>query len=350
MNQPASETFTPAEAAYADRPRCLDLADMAQYDALCLRSAGMSTSTIAITRLAISKLDAFLRMNQFPAKTDLISADSIRRFIIHLGTSKKFSGHPFTPTQQAPLSAAAVNGYFRALRAAFARWAADGMIACSPFTHVRLPAPHYKLRQSLTKDEILEYLRAFDTTSPEGFTDYVLVLTYFDSGARLSGLRTLRMDSVDLHGGSLTVAEKGDKQRLVFVGKLVHRLLWRYVKCCRPEPAFPDADNLFLTRDGRPLTRQRIEAKFRRHALKACLDPHRFTPHVMRHSFCTHYMDNKREISDLQALSGHSNLKTLSAYIHPSPGHLKAAHLRSSPVDNLHLNWPGKAPGAGRGS
>jgi site-specific recombinase XerD len=348
VNYPASETFAPAEAVCPGQPRCLDLAEMADYDALCLRSAGRKPATIAGTRLAISKLDSFLRSNQLPLRLDLISADTIRRFIIHLGTSKKFAGHPFTHAQQTPLSAAAINGYLRALRAAFARWADDGMIATSPFTHVRIPAPHYKPRLSLTKDEIIEYLGAFDTAAPEGFRDYVMVLTYFDTGARLSGLRTLQMDRLDLERGSLTVTEKGDKERLIFIGKTMHKLLWRYVKSYRPEPAFPDADNLFLTRDGRPLTKGRIEARFRKYALKAGLDPHRFIPHVMRHSFCTHYMDNHGEISDLQALTGHSNLKTLSIYLHPSQDHLKAAHRRSSPVDNLHLNQTGKAPGPAR--
>ncbi len=348
MNYPASLSFTPAEAVCPDQPRCPGLADMAEYDALCLRSAGRKPATIAGTRLAISKLEDFLRSNGLPLRADLIGADTIRRFIIHLGASKKFEGHPFTRAQQEPLSPAAVNGYLRALRAAFARWAADGMISASPFAHVRIPAPHYKLRMSLTGEEITGYLGAFDTAAPEGFRDYVLVLTYFDTGARLSGLRTLQMENVDMGNGCLTVTEKGDKQRLIFIGKTVHKLLWRYVKSYRPEPAFPDSDNLFLTRDGRPLTKGRIEARFRKYALKAGLDPHKFIPHVMRHSFCTHYMDNHGEISDLQVLSGHSSLKTLSNYLHPSPDHLRVAHRRSSPVDNLHLNPTGKAPGTAR--
>ena len=117
-------------------------------------------------------------------------------------------------------------------------------------------------------------------------------------------------------------------------------MLFLYAKRFRPEPAFPNADYFFLTGDGRPLTKQRVEAKFRKYAIKAGLDPHRCTPHVARHSFCTHFIRNGGALSDLQALSGHSDLKALGIYLHPTTDDLKLAHLRYSPVDNLRLNVP----------
>jgi integrase/recombinase XerD len=326
-----------SEPGSPGNPRHIELAEMADYDTLCLRSAGRKLSTISITKCALNKLILFLNLNHFPTQADQITPEIMRQFIIYLSSSRKYAGHPYTHAQEKPLSPAAINDYLRALRAAFGRWTVDGMIERSPFTNVRLPAPHYRERQSLSPDEIKQYLSAIDTSTGKGFSDCVLILTYFDTGARLSGLRTLCMQKVDLQNGILYVVEKGDKERPVFVAKTVQKLLWQYVKRYRPEPAYPQADNLFLTQDGRPLTKGRIDVIFRKYALKAGLDPHRYTPHVMRHAFCTHFMNNKGEITHLQAISGHSDIKTLAIYLHPGLDELKRAHLRSSPVDNLEL-------------
>jgi integrase/recombinase XerD len=319
-------------------PRGLSLAEMADFDALCLRSAGRKPATEALSRLAIGKLIAFMVANNLPTEVDVVNAYILRNFTIYLSTIPKFLDHPFTHTQKTLLSQAATNGYLRALRAAFGRWVSEGIIPASPFATVHIPAPHYKRREALSAEEIRAFVGAIDTTTPEGFSDGVLILTFFDCGARLCGMRTLLMTGVDLKLGRLTVTEKGDKTRYVFIGSTVQKLLFKYIKLFRPEPVYPNADFLFLNRYGRPLTKQRVEAKFRRYALKAGLDPHKCTPHVARHSFCTHFVRNGGGLSDLQAISGHSDIKSLSIYLHPAPEDLKAVHLRCSPVDHLQLN------------
>jgi len=283
---------------------------------------------------------AYLVANQLPTEVDAVDANTIRRFILVLSTELKYSGHPYTRTQGKPLSRAAVNGYMRALRAAFTRWVSEGIIPVSPFANVNIPAPHYKRREALSAEQIRAFVEAIDTTTPEGFIDAALILTFFDCGARLGGMRTLPMDGVDLKLGRLTVTEKGDKTRIVFIGYTVHKLLFKYIKCYRPKPAYPNADYLFLNKYGRPLTKQMVEKRFRKYSLKAGLDLHKCTPHVARHSFCTHFVRNGGGLSDLQAISGHSDIKSLAIYLHPALDDLKAIHLRCSPVDNLQLNVP----------
>ena len=84
---------------------------MAEYDTMCLRSARRREGTIALARLAIRKLTDFLKANHLPTRVDSVDANALRRFIIFLGTSPRFKGHPYTHAQDKPLTDAAINGY-----------------------------------------------------------------------------------------------------------------------------------------------------------------------------------------------------------------------------------------------
>ncbi len=107
--------------------------------------------------------------------------------------------------------------------------------------------------------QIQELLNATDASTPEGVRDYTIILTLLDSGLRVSELCQLKMEHVWLEEGMVKVLGKGNKERLVPIGRQVQRLLWHYISRYRPEPASPRCDAVFLTCDGRPLTKDRVE-------------------------------------------------------------------------------------------
>jgi len=320
--------------------RGLDLAEAAEYDEMSLRALGRSKATIQLQGRVWHKLGGFCPSGM-STPVHGITPTVIRRLTIHLYATPQFQGHPYVRDQSKPRRTAGISADLRSLRASFNRLAADGIIPESPFRQIKLPAANYQRKDAPTNEEVFRLLGAIDISTPEGFADYCLIACYADSGARLSGLSSSQMDGIDLKKGTLVVKEKGDRTRTVFVGRWLQKLLWRYVKQFRPEPAYPDGNYIFLSHDGRQLTKNRVEAKFRKYALKAGLDPHRLTPHSMRRYFCTQFVRNGGAISDLQLISGHANLKSLEFYLRPTPDDLKRSHDRYGPLDRLQQSVSG---------
>jgi len=112
----------------------------------------------------------------------------------------------------------------------------------------------------------------------EGYRNYTIILTLLDTGLRVSELCHLKLQSVWLEDGILKALGKGNKERLIQIGKQVQRLLWRYINRSRPEPAMPNYDFLFLTREGRPLTKDRVEKIMIYYGKKAGLKGVRCSP------------------------------------------------------------------------
>ena len=139
---------------------------------------------------------------------------------------------------------------------------------------------------------------------------------------------------------------KGSKERFVPIGATTQKLLWKYIKLYRPEPALPRFDNVFLTKDGRPLTKNRVEAMMKKYGRKAGISGVRCSPHTLRHTACVMWIRNGGDIFSLQRITGHSSLEVLRGYVNLAQGDILAAHQRYSAVDNLDLKATRKRSGA----
>ena len=176
--------------------------------------------------------------------------------------------------------------------------------------------------------------------SAEGYRGAVIVLTLLDTGLRINELINLRMENVWLQEGLVKVLGKGNKERLVPIGKQIRQLLWRYITQYRPEPARPNLDNLFLTHDGGPLTKNRLETIIKNLGRKAGLQGVRCSPHTFKHTFCIQFLRNGANLFSLQQMTGHSSLEVLRGYVTLAESDLKIAHQKFSPADNLNLRMP----------
>jgi len=133
----------------------------------------------------------------------------------------------------------------------------------------------------------------------------------------------------------LKVLGKGNKERLIPIGKNVQRLLWRYISRYRPEPAMPKSDLLFLTMDGRPLTKDRIDKIMTYYGRKARLAGVRCSPHTLRHTAAVSFLRNGGDVFSLQRMLGHASLEMTRRYCELADIDVKKAHITASPVDNL---------------
>ena len=152
------------------------------------------------------------------------------------------------------------------------------------------------------------------------------------------------MVSIDLNDVNLTEGyikirhAKGGRERLVPIGSLVQKSLWKYINGCRPKPLTQKVTRLFLSNHGMPLTRSGIQQMIRRYGKRANIDGVRCSPHTFRHSFSKHYLLNGGDIFSLQRILGHSSLASVRNYLNLFAVDIKRQHQRFSPVDNLAEN------------
>jgi len=316
-----------------------ELNNLIEGYSLCARSEGKSENTIQLTRRAVAYLNNFLACDQLPMSVELIGADEIRAFILHLEQAYRFENHPFIKSHDRRLTGHTINCYLRSIRAFWGWLLEEGFINSNPFTTIKIPKPPKKVITPFTEDQIQNLLKAIDTSTSIGLRNYVIVLMFLDTGMRLGELIGLKMNDVDLKNRTMKVFGKGAKERRLPIGKRLLAALWKY-QVYRPEPATGLIRNFFLTEDGWPLSKNRVETIMKNLGRKASLQGVRCSPHTFRHTFCIQFLRNGANLFTLQQMTGHSSLEVLRGYVALAESDLRVAHQRFSPVDNLKFKPP----------
>jgi integrase/recombinase XerD len=304
---------------------------------LCARTEGKSQKTISAVADSVGYLERFLSSDGLPTDVAEIGPGEIRTFILYLQQKKRFSQHPFARPQQSGLSGHTINCYLRSVRAFWSWLVLEGIIQANPFTRIRIPKPPCKVIPAFSDLQLRALLDAIDTATAEGFRDYTIILTLLDTALRVTELASLRLENLWLEDGVLKVMGKGGKERLIPIGKTVQRLLWRYINLFRPQPVNQNCDFVFLTADGRPITRNRIQKRLALYGAKAGLKGVRCSPHTLRHTGAVTFLRNGGDVFSLQRLLGHSTLQMTRHYCELADIDVKKAHATASPVDNLSL-------------
>ena len=224
----------------------------------------------------------------------------------------------------------------------------EGIIESNPFDRVKIPRPPSKVIPTFTDSQIQELLGTTDARSPEGFRDYTIIMTLLDTAMRVSELCHLKLDDMWLEDGVLKVLGKGNKERLIPIGKQVQRLLWRYINRYRPEPRGPNYNFVFLTRDGSPLTKDRVEKIIAYYGKKVGISGVRCSPHTFRHTAAIKFLRNGGDVFSLQKMLGHASLEMTRRYCELANIDVKRAHITASPVDNLPITTRRHSKPAGR--
>lgn len=194
-----------------------------------------------------------------------------------------------------------------------------------PMEHLEGPRLQKKLPRFLTSEEMAALLETASSPSADP-RDRAMILLLYATGLRVSELVDLRKDQVDLTHGSLRVIGKGSKERHVPIAPMACEALRDYLEQSRGES--PHAA-LFLNHRGKKLTRQGFWKRLNVLALRAGLD--HISPHVLRHTFATHLLENGMGLRSLQQLLGHSDVSTTQIYTHLTPQHLKSVHKKYHP-------------------
>ncbi|MDD5511399.1 MAG: tyrosine-type recombinase/integrase [Dehalococcoidales bacterium] len=322
-----------------DKSAATELSKLIEGYKLCARSEGISENTIMLTERAVSYFNNFLTGSGLPTNVESIGTSEIRSFILHLKEVQRFQSHPFIKSHDRKLTGHTINCYLRSISAFWSWLFREGFLEVNPFARIKIPKAPTKVITPFTEDQIQSLLQALDTSDISGLRAYAIILTFLDTGMRLSELIGLKKDNVDLRNKMLKVFGKGAKERRIPMGKRLLAALWKY-QLHRPQPATGSIDNFFLTQDGWPLTKNRVETIIKDLGTKAGLQGVRCSPHTFRHTFCIEFLRNGANLFSLQQMTGHSSLEVLRGYVALAESDVKIAHQKFSPADNLNLKMP----------
>ena len=213
-----------------------------------------------------------------------------------------------------------------ALRAFYKFAAAEEIIPANLAENLSLPRRWKRLPKSLSDLEIEKLLAPpAESTATELCTTAILELAYA-SGLRLAELRNLRLEQLHLEEGFVTVIGKGNQERVVPVGKKAIAAIERYLHSGRPELVTPRTPaNVFLTRRGTPFAQSTMWARIKSRVARAGITRN-VTPHMLRHSFATHLMENGADLRVIQELLGHASISTTEVYTHVAGQRLREVH------------------------
>ena len=201
-----------------------------------------------------------------------------------------------------------------------------------PTVHLEMPQVEQKLPRVLSIEEVDALIAAPDLSKPQGVRDIAMLELLYASGMRISELIELNIEDIHLTMGFVRVFGKGRKERIIPLGRGALNALSKYLERARYElqGKYPKTDALFINQRGKRLTRQGCWKIIKAHAEKARINKE-LTPHVLRHSFATHLIENGADLRAVQEMLGHADIATTQIYTHVSNTRLSEVYKQFHP-------------------
>jgi integrase/recombinase XerD len=174
-------------------------------------------------------------------------------------------------------------------------------------------------------------LRPETPETPESLRDQAILELAYASGLRLSELKNLRLEQLHLEAGFINVIGKGNKERVVPVGRKAVEAMNRCIEVARPKLVTPKSPaNVFLTKRGTPFASVTLWLRIKKRIARAGISRN-ITPHMLRHSFATHLLEHGADLRVIQELLGHASIGTTEIYTHVTGNRLREIHRKFHP-------------------
>jgi integrase/recombinase XerD len=233
--------------------------------------------------------------------------------------------------KRAGLSAASIKLIVVALKIFFRFLVAKGVIERDPTEALALPRIERYLPETLNELQVEQFLEKIDTKAVHGLRDRAMIELLYASGLRISELANARLEDFNFEQRVVRVTGKGNKTRLVPVGRKACEALETYLSTERQKLVKPrTSSEIFLSERGTKLTTARIWQIVKKHAQRAGLEKNVY-PHLLRHSFATHLLSNGADLRIIQEMLGHADISTTQVYTHVDQQRLKAVHRQFHP-------------------
>ncbi len=228
---------------------------------------------------------------------------------------------------EAGLAASSLSRKLSSIRLYFRFLEGEGAVPSDPTRTLELPRRGLKLPEVLGLDEILAMIEAVDVSRSAGLRDRALIELMYGTGMRVSEVCSLRLEDIRTEQALVIVFGKGSKERAVPLGDLALAALGEYLGRERPllDKGYGGASVFLNLRGGRQLTRMGIWKLLQKYAKLAGVQS-KVYPHVLRHSFATHLVENGADLRAVQEMLGHADISTTKIYSHLSSDTLRQVH------------------------
>jgi integrase/recombinase XerD len=272
-------------------------AQVASFLDFCRIEKGLSRTTITAYRADLERFAASLQPGD-----QLASPEPVRRYIDSL--------------YRAGMASRSIARHMATLRNFSAHLIEKGTLDGDPTAHLTAPRQWQSLPKYLNKKQIDDLLAACDASKPQGLRDRAMLEFLYATGLRVSELCHVRVSELERNMGVVRVVGKGNKHRIVPVGKSALAAVERYLGTGRPRLLKGRASPyLFVTNRGGAMTRQGFWTLLGAYGKKAGIF-HNLTPHVLRHTFATHLLEGGADLRSLQSMLGHADISTTQIYTH----------------------------------
>jgi integrase/recombinase XerD len=281
---------------------------------------GLAQNTILAYGRDLRRFSEFLRKRQ-KIRLEDVTREDVVDFLSSLYKEK--------------LDSRSVARYLVSLRGIYKFAMMEGMVNTDPTENLESPKIRSSLPTYLRVDEIDKLLQAPDLATPFGLRDRAMLEVLYSTGLRVSELLNLRISDIDVRVGCVRCIGKGDKERLVPIGRKAIEAVEQYLAQGRPKfakPSSPPPHNqaLFLTRNGGILSRVGIWKILHDYGMRLGLRG-RLTPHKLRHSFATHLLEGGADLRSVQLMLGHADIATTQIYTHVVEERLKQIYKAHHP-------------------
>lgn len=208
----------------------------------------------------------------------------------------------------------------------------EGLLQSNITDSMESPKLWKHLPEVLSPDDVDKLLSAPSANEPLGIRDRAIFALMYHCGLRVSEVCTLRLSQLHFENDYIRILGKGDKERMVPVGRSAIRQTNQYLDQVRPSLLASHEDNgeVFLSHRGRPLTRARIWQIIRKYAAEAgILSP--VHPHTLRHSFASHLLSHGAPLRTIQEMLGHADISTTQIYTQVDQNRLRNVHHQYHP-------------------
>jgi len=257
-----------------------------------------------------------------------IELPQLQQFLQHERTRR-----PAGETEESPrrLSTESLYLEIAALRAFYRFAESEKLLPRNVAENLSLPRRWKRLPKALTSAEIDRLLRPEEPAKPSSLCDQAVLELAYASGLRLAELRALRLEQLHLTAGFVTVIGKGNKERVVPVGRQAVEALNQYLQAGRPKQVTSRSPAaVFLTQRGTPFAQTTLWSRIKGRVRRAEIERN-VTPHMLRHSFATHLLDHGADLRVIQELLGHASINTTEIYTHVAGSRLREVHRRFHP-------------------
>ena len=233
--------------------------------------------------------------------------------------------------KRAGLSAASIKLIVVALKIFFRFLVSRGILTRDPTEGLALPRIERYLPETLNELQVEQLIDSIETKAPLGLRDRAIVELLYASGLRISELANARLENFNAEERIVRITGKGNKMRLVPVGRKACEALAAYLSSERPTLVKRrSGSEIFLSARGGKLTTARIWQVVKKHARHSGLEKNIY-PHLLRHSFATHLLGNGADLRIIQEMLGHADISTTQIYTHVDQHRLKAVHRQFHP-------------------